>query len=123
MNRVAHVALRLQCCVAVQSHRITPSHTHPPHTGDFRVFFQHDLTSSLGPNLGSSFDFPLPSQRGLKRLSDHSNLISNYSELQNFQSSTPNFIGFPHCRKVFPSHVPKIADWNSGECPASNRVS
>ncbi|GBM39122.1 hypothetical protein AVEN_162641-1 [Araneus ventricosus] len=65
-----------------------------PHTGDFRVYFLSDLASSRGPDLGSGFVFPLPSHRGVERPSEYSNLISNYSEFQHFQFSTPNFIGF-----------------------------
>ncbi|GBN50515.1 hypothetical protein AVEN_15788-1 [Araneus ventricosus] len=106
----------------VQSPRLTLAHLLLPHTGDFRVYFQHDLAPSRGPNLGSGFVFALPSQRGVKRPSGHSNLISNYSEFQHFRFCTPNFIRFPHRRKVFPSRVPKIAERNSGECPDSQRL-
>ncbi|GBM81321.1 hypothetical protein AVEN_151471-1, partial [Araneus ventricosus] len=65
-----------------------------PHTGDFRIYFQHDLASSWGPNLGSGLVFQLPSQRGVQRPPDYSNLISNYSEFQHFKFSTPNSLGF-----------------------------
>ncbi|GBN21717.1 hypothetical protein AVEN_204711-1 [Araneus ventricosus] len=84
----------------------------------FRGYFQHVLASFWGNNLGSSIVFSLLSQRGVKRPSGHSNLISNYSEFQLFQFSKPNFIGFPQWRKVFPSRIPKIAEWNNCECPA-----
>ncbi|GBL81130.1 hypothetical protein AVEN_83187-1 [Araneus ventricosus] len=97
---------------------LPPTHRLLPYKGDFHIYFQNDLVSSRGPNIGSCFVFPLYSQGGLKRPSSHFNLILNYSELQHFQFSAPNFTGFPYRRKTFPSRVPNIVELNNSECPA-----
>ncbi|GBM05806.1 hypothetical protein AVEN_280-1 [Araneus ventricosus] len=76
------------------------------------------LASSRGPNLKKPFVSHYPRSEALKKPSCHSNQTLNYSEFQTSNPFASIFIGFSNWRKDFPSRVPKIPEWNSGECLA-----